>query len=552
MKKIVIIGGVAGGATAAARLRRLDEGAEIIIFEKGEYISFANCGLPYYVGGAVADRRELLKQTPQGFKKRFNVQVRVLSEVVSIDRENKSVRVDNLAAGRTYYESYDKLIIATGALPIIPPIKGAELSRVFTVRSIEDADAVKRFIAESKPKNAAVIGGGYIGMEMAENLKTAGLDVHVVELSDRIIARADADIVRDAENYIEERGLKLHLSGAAQSISEKGRGLSVKLQELEFLVDMVVMAVGVKPDSRLAADAGLVLNDFRGIVTDVHMRTSDPDIYAVGDAVEVTDAVTGQKGYVPLAGPANKEARIAADNICGIPSVYAGAQGSSVIKLFDMTVAATGINEKTARKLNINYDKVFLWLPGHAEYHHGSKNMSIKVIFEKSSGKLLGAQIVGFDGVDKRCDVLATAIRAGMTARDLTRLDLCYSPPYSSAKDPVNMAGYVIENVLNGLVKNIHWHDVAVLPKDGSVLLLDVRTPSEYAAGHIDGFINIPLDVLRSRIPALDKAKTVYSCCHSGTRSYTAARILTQNGFDVYNLSGGYRLYSSIFGKSRG
>jgi len=544
MKKILIIGGVAGGATAAARLRRLDEHVEIIMFERGEHISFANCGLPYHIGGAIVDREDLLLQTPNSFRQRFNVDVRVHSEVLSIDRKTKTVSIKNNITSETYNESYDKLVLSPGGVPITPLIEGVNSERIFTLRNVVDTDRIKGFINKNRPQSAAVIGGGFIGIEMAENLKDAGLDVSIIELSDQVIVPIDIDMACSVHRYLRQNSVSLYLNNGLQKITEQNGRLTLELSNGSLETDMVILAIGVKPESQLAKDAELELNGRGGIIVDKHMRTSDPDIYAVGDAVEVTDFVTGQPVMIPLASPANKQARIAADNICGIPSEYAGTQGSAVIKLFDMTVAATGVNEKTAKRLGMDYDKVFVWHTGHASYYPGTKPMSLKVIFEKESGKILGGQITGFDGVDKRCDVLAVAIRAGMTAADLTRLELCYAPPYSSAKDPVNMAGYVIENLLIGKVKNFHWHDVDNLPRDGSVTLLDVRNLQEVTQGKIDGFINIPLDLLRERMGELDKTKPVYAHCHSGMRSYVAARILTQNGFDVYNLSGGYRLYN--------
>ena len=546
MGKTIIMGGVAGGATAAARLRRLDERAEIIMFERDEHISFANCGLPYHIGGAIADREDLLLQTPESFRQRFNVDVRVQSEVLSIDREAKTVSVKNKHTDETYTESYDKLILSPGGAPIKPPIEGINSERVFTLRNMADVDRIKAFMQATHPGNAVVVGGGFIGIETAENLSEAGLNVSVVELSDQVIAPLDIDMVCDVHNHLRQKGISLYLNNGLQRIVEQNGSLQVLLSSDALETDMVILAIGIKPESQLAKDAGLDINARGGIMVDKHMRTSDPNIYAVGDAVEVTDFVTKQAAMIPLASPANKQARIAADNICGIPSEYSGTQGSVIIKVFDMTAASTGVNEKTARQLGLNYDKLFLWLAGHAGYYPGARPMSMKVIFEKGSGKILGAQIVGFDGVDKRCDVLATAIRAGMTAFDLTRLELCYAPPYSSAKDPVNMAGYAIENVLTGKVKNFHWHEVDALPRDGSVTLLDARNPHEVMRGRIDGFINIPLDNLRERVGELDNSRPVYVHCHSGMRSYIVARILTQNGFDVYNLSGGYRLYSAI------
>jgi len=545
MKKILIVGGVAGGATAAARLRRLDERAEIIIFERGEHISFANCGLPYHIGGAIPDRDDLLLQTPKSFRKRFNVDVRILSEVISIDRGAKAVTVKDLTTGALRAESYDALILSPGGAPVKPKIEGIDSERVFTLRSIADMDRIMSFIKQERPRRAAVIGGGFIGIEMAENLTGAGLEASVVELSDQVIAPLDFEMACDVHGHLRDRGVGLYLKNGLTKITEESGGLTVELTNGSLEADMVILAIGVTPESRLAREAGLAMNARGGIVTDNRMRTSDPDIYAVGDAAETTDFVTGQPAMIPLAGPANKQARTAADNICGIPSEYDGTQGSAVIKVFDMTVASTGVNEKTAKRLGLDYDKIYLWLPGHAGYYPGSEYMSMKVIYKNGSGAILGAQIVGYDGVDKRCDVLATAIRAGMTARDLTKLELCYAPPYSSAKDPVNMAGFMIENVLTGKVKNFHWHDVDGLPRDGSVTLLDARNPGEFSGGSADGFINIPLDSLRERIGELDREKPVYAMCLSGARSYMAARILSQNGFDVLNLSGGYRLYDA-------
>jgi len=546
MSKIVIMGGVAGGATAAARLRRLDEYIEIIMFERGEHISFANCGLPYHIGGIISDREILLLQTPESFQSRFNVDVRVQSEVLSVDCKSKSVTVNNRQTGETYIEGYDKLILAPGSIPIKPPIEGINSQRVFSLRNVADTDQIKAYINKNHPKRAAVVGGGFIGIEMAENLKSAGLDVSIIELSDQVITSLDIDMACDVHHYLQQQGVSLYLNNGLQKITEQNGCLNIKLQNGSLEADMLILAIGVKPESKIAKDAGLNVNKRSGIIVDKHMCTSDPDIYAVGDVIEVTDFAARQPAMIPLAGPANKQARIAADNICGILSEYKGTQGSAVIKIFDMTAASTGMNEKTAKRLNRNYDKVFLWLPGHAGYYPGAKVMSMKVIFEKDSGKILGTQIVGFDGVDKRCDVLAVAIRAGMTAYDLTRLELCYAPPYSSAKDPVNMAGYVIENVLTGKVKNFHWHEVDELPRDGSVILLDVRNPQETMRRCIDGFLNIPLDFLRDRMGELDSSKPVYVHCHSGMRSYIATRILVQSGFDAYNLSGGYRLYNSM------
>lgn len=549
--KVVIVGGVAGGASAAARLRRLDESAEIIMFERGEYISFANCGLPYYIGGEITKKSALTLQTPQSFNARFNVDVRVNSEVTSIDPKAKTVTVRSKDRGE-YTESYDKLILSPGAAPIRPPMEGADNARVFTLRNIPDTIKIREYVEEEFPESAVVVGGGYIGVEMAENLKNAGVAVTIVELADHVIAPLDYDMACDVHRYLKEKGVGLILKNGVQAIKEEGGKLKLTLSDGEIETDMVIMAVGVRPDTALAKEAGLELNKRGAIVVNEHMLTSDPDIYAVGDAVEVTDFVTGEKAYIPLAGPANKQGRIAADNICGIPTTYKNTLGSAVLKIFDMTVATTGVNERAAKAAGLDYDKVYTYSNSHASYYPGSTGMSIKTLYEKGTGKILGAQIVGFDGVDKRCDVLATAIRAGMTAKDLTELELCYAPPFGSAKDPVNFVGYVIENTLAGRVKNFFWDDVAKLPRDGSVTLLDVRTDLERENGqYIEGFIHIPVDELRARAGELDKSKPVYIHCRTGLRSYVACCMLAGMGFDCYNLSGGWRLYESILSETK-
>ena len=546
--RVLIIGGVAGGATAAARLRRLNEHVEIIMFERGEYISFANCGLPYYIGGEITEKSALTLQTPQSFYSRFNVDVRNFSEVTKINANKKSVTVKNVKTGEEYSESYDKLILSMGAEPIKPNIERISSDKIFTLRNIPDTYKIKDFIEQNKPKSAVVVGGGYIGIEMAENLYNAGLDVTIVEMADKVIGPLDYDMACDVHNHIKSKGVKLILGNGVRSISDNGRGLDITLNSGEVSADIMIMAIGVKPETGIAKDAGLELNQRGSIIVNSNMQTSISDIYAVGDAIEVTDFVAKEKAFIPLAGPANKQGRIAADNICGFKSEYKGTQGSAILKVFDMTVATTGINEKTAKSLNLDYEKSFTYSASHASYYPDAVNMSVKVIFEKSTGKILGAQLVGFDGVDKRCDVFATAIRTGMTAYDLTELELCYAPPYSSAKDPVNMAGFVIENILSDKVKLFHWHDMNNIPRDGSVILLDVRTKIEFDNGKMDGFINIPLDELRNRINELDKSKKLYVTCQVGLRGYVACRILSQNGFDCYNLSGGYRLYKSIYG----
>lgn len=541
--KVLIVGGVAGGASAAARLRRLDEKAEIIMFERGEYISFANCGLPYYIGGEINKKSALTLQTPQSFNSRFNVDVRVWNEVTAIDAEKKQVTVHNVQTGEDYTESYDELILSPGAAPLVPKMDGVDDPRVFTLRNIPDTVKIRDYVEEEFPESAVVVGGGYIGVEMAENLKKAGLKVTIVELADHVIAPLDGDMAAEVHRYLRDQGVELMLGKAVQSMEDKGGKLTLHLSEGEIETDMVILSVGVRPDTALAQSAGLELNPKGAIVVNEHMQTSKEHIYAVGDAIEIVDFVTGKKGYVPLAGPANKQGRIAADNICGIKSSYKNTLGSSVLKIFDMTVAMTGVNERTAQAAGLDYDKVYTYSQSHASYYPGGHSISIKTLYEKGTGKILGAQLVGYDGVDKRCDVIATAIRAGMTAYDLTELELCYAPPFGSAKDPVNFVGYVIENTLTGKVKNFFWNDVEKLPRDGSVTLLDVRTPSEREVGHIPGFIHIPLDELRQRAGELPQDKPVYIHCHSGLRSYLACRMLTGLGYDCYNLSGGWRFY---------
>ncbi len=545
-KKILIVGGVAGGATAAARLRRLDEQAEIIMFEKGEYISFANCGLPYYIGGEIREKSALTLQTPESFRGRFQVDVRIFQEVIEIDKEGKSVTVKNTKTGETYTETYDKLILSMGAEAIKPPIQGIESEKVFTLRNIPDTYRIKEYMELNTPQSAVVVGGGYIGMEMAENLQRAGVKVTLVEMQNQVIAPLDYDMAVEVHAYMEKKGVTLMLNNGLQSIAEEEDKLLVTLDKGPLKTDMLIMAIGVKPETAIARKAGITVNERGAIIVSETMQTSQPDIYAVGDAVEVVDFITGQKVVIPLAGPANKQGRIAADHICGLDSKYTGTQGSAILKVFDMTVATTGINEKTAKKLGLDYDKSFTYSASHATYYPGAVNMSIKTLFEKNTGKILGAQVVGFDGADKRCDIFATAIRFGATAYDLTRLELCYAPPFSSAKDPVNMAGYAIENILTGRVKNFHWHDIETLQKEKNVTLLDTRSRMEYQGGTIEGCINIPLDELRNRLSELDKSKKIYITCQIGLRGYIACRILSQNGFDCYNLSGGYRLYNFV------
>ena len=540
--KTIIIGGVAGGASAAARLRRLDEAAEIVLLERGEFVSFANCGLPYYIGGAITQRENLTLQTPESFKARFRIDVRVCHEALKIDPEGRTVTVKNRRTGETYEETYDNLILSPGAEPIKPAIAGIDSDFVFTLRNIPDTLKIKNYIDTAKPKTAVVVGGGYIGVEMAENLAEAGLEVSVVELADHLIASLDFDMAADVHRYIKKKGIRLYLQNGVTAI----RDHTVVLQKGEIPADMVILSVGVRPETALSKACGMQVNARGSIVVDSHMKTSLPHMYAVGDAVEVKDFVTNSPAFIPLAGPANKQGRIAADNIAGYDSAYTGTQGSAILKLFDMTIATTGLSEKSAKAAGIAYDKTYTYSGSHASYYPGASNMSVKVLWDKATHKLLGAQIVGFDGVDKRMDVLATAIRFGAKVTDLASLELCYAPPFGSAKDPVNMAGFVAENVISGKMKQFFWHDVESLPRDGSVTLLDTRTKTETAGGMIDGFIHIPLDSLRENLHRIPKDKPVYVHCHSGLRSYIACRILAGNGYDCYNLAGGWRLYESV------
>lgn len=545
--KVVIVGGVAGGATAAARIRRLDEKAEIVVFERSGFISYANCGLPYYIGDLIVDQEELTLQTPESFFARFRVDMRVRYEVTGIDPDKKTVSVKNLVTGDEFEESYDKLILSPGARPTQPRLPGVGLDRLFTLRTVEDTLRIKEYIDKNHPKSAVLAGGGFIGLELAENFRELGMEVTIVQRPRQLMNPFDADMAAFIHAEMIRHGIKLALGHTVEGFEENEGGVDVLLKDEQPIhADMVVLAIGVTPDTELAKKAGLKLGIKESIVVNDRMETSVPDIYAVGDAVQVRHYVTGKDALISLAGPANKQGRIAADNICGGDSRYAGSQGSSVIKVFNMTAAVTGINETNARKEGLSVDKIILSPMSHAGYYPGGKVMTMKVIFEKETYRLLGAQIVGSEGVDKRIDVLAAAIHAGMTATELKELDLAYAPPYSSAKDPVNMAGFMIENISNGILKQFHLEDVETLPRDGSVTLLDVRTTGEYRCGHIDGFRNIPVDELRERLDELEKEKPVYVVCQSGLRSYIATRILAGHGYNAYNFSGGFRFYDAV------
>ena len=541
--KVVIVGGVAGGATAAARIRRLDEKAEIIIFEKSGFISYANCGLPYFIGDVIKDESLLTLQTPQSFKKRFNIDVKVKHEVIKIIKEDKKVVVKDLESGTIFTENYDKLLLSPGAKPI--KLNFAEGNdKIFTLRNVEDTVRIKEYIESNNTKSVAIVGGGYVGLELAENIKKKGLEVTLIQDSNQVMNNFDEDMAAIIHSKLKKEGIKLLLNSFVTDFKEDDNKVNVIFKNKEELkVDIVIVSIGILPESKLAKEARLELGIKDSIVVNERMETSEKDIYAVGDAVQIKNSVTDKYSLISLAGPANKQGRIAADNICGGNSRYNGGQGSSIIKLFDMTAAITGLNEKNAKALSLEYDKVYLTPMSHAGYYPNGKTMTMKIIFEKQTGRILGAQIIGYDGVDKRIDVLGTAIYGKMTAFDLKDLDLAYSPPYSSAKDPVNMAGFIIENIITNKLKQYYYEDLKNLLNDKSVTLLDTRTVFEYNRGHIDGYINIPVDELRDRINELDKNKPVYVICQSGLRSYIACRILSQNGFDCYNYPGGYGFY---------
>lgn len=544
--KIVIVGGVAGGATAAARIRRLDEKAEILVFERTGYISYANCGLPYYIGDVIQKKADLTLQTPESFWKRFRITMKVQHEVLAIHPEKKTVSVRNLATGETFEEGYDKLLLSPGAKAVVPQLPGVNSKKIFTLRTVEDTFVIKDFVTEHKPRSAVMVGGGFIGVELAENLRQLGLEVTIVQRPSQLLSSFDADMASFIHNQMRKNGIKLALGATVTGFQENVEGISVLLKDGNTVHgDLVVLAIGVTPETSLAKEAGIALGLKDSILVNDRMETSIKDIYAVGDAVQVKHAVTGDDSLIALAGPANKQGRIVADNICGGDSRYLGSQGSSVIKLFDMTAATTGINEKQVRKAGLSIDTVILSPMSHAGYYPGGKIMTMKVVFEKESYRLLGAQIVGYDGVDKRIDVLATAIHAGMKATDLKELDLAYAPPYSSAKDPVNMAGFIIDNISKGS-KQWHLSDLEGLLQNKAVTLLDTRTPKEFSQGHIEGFTNIPVDELRERISEIPVEKPVYVICQSGLRSYIATRILEGYGYEAYNFAGGYRFYEAV------
>jgi len=544
-KKVVIVGGVAGGATTAARLRRLDEQTEIVMIERGEYISFANCGLPYYIGGAIQERDALLVQTVEGMSKKFNMDIRNLSEVTRIDRERKVVEIKNLKTGETYEESYDVLVLSPGASPIKPPIPGInEAEALFTLRNIPDTDKIKAYVDEQQPKKATVIGGGFIGVEMAENLWERGVEVTLVEMADQIMAPIDFELASILHQHLREKGVKLVLEDGVKSFEKNGKVINLNSGK-QIDTDLVILAIGVAPENKLAKEAGLELGLRGAIRVNERLQTADESIYAIGDAIEVKDYINGQATHIPLAWPANRQGRIVADHINGIDSKYHDTLGTSIAKVFDMTVAATGNNEKTLKRLGISYDVVHVHPSSHAGYYPGAFPIALKLIFDRETGRIFGAQAVSYDGADKRIDVLATAIKGGMTIFDLPDLELAYAPPYSSAKDPVNMAGYAAKNIAEGLVETVQWHEINDILADGGYLI-DVREPIERDMGMIEGSVNIPLGELRDRLDEIP-TKEMYVYCQVGLRGYLATRILMQAGFKVRNLDGGYKTYSCVF-----
>lgn len=543
-KKVIIVGGVAGGASAAARLRRLDETAEIVLFERDEYISFANCGLPYYIGETIKDREDLLIQTPESMKSRFNIDVRVNSEVTQLDTDRKIVKVNSKEKG-TYEEDYDYLVLSPGARAIKPNIDGINSDRILTLRNIADTDKIKEAVDKIEVKSVVVIGGGYVGVEMAENLIERGLKVTLVEAAPHILAPFDSDISVLLEKELSEKGIELVLNDGVKSFKHKEDNVTIILNsENVIIANLVILAIGVAPDTNFIKDTDIKLGARGHILVNANMGTSIKDIYAVGDAIEVMDFVNTQNTAIPLAGPANKQGRIAADNIAGLPTSYKGTQGTSIIKIFNLTAASTGNNERTLKRLNIPYKAIFVHPVSHASYYPGAKQITLKLLFNME-GSILGAQAVGEEGVDKRIDVIATVIRLHGTVTDLTELELCYAPPFSSAKDPVNMAGYVAENVIAGRMNVISPEQYLDENKD-SVLLIDVRTVSEFDKGHIEGAINIPVDKLRERMGELNKDREIIEYCQVGLRGYIAARILTQNGYKVKNITGGYKSASTL------
>ncbi|MBN2582057.1 MAG: FAD-dependent oxidoreductase [Planctomycetes bacterium] len=542
--RLIIVGGVAGGASCAARARRLSETAEIVIFERGDHVSFANCGLPYYIGGDITERNRLLVQTAEGLRRRFNIDVRTRTEVLEIDRKTRHVVV-RAADGAEHREPYDRLLLAPGADPLRPPIPGIADPRILTLRNLQDTDRIKNLV-DAGARRALVVGGGYVGLEMVEALRHRGLEVTIVEMADQIMPPLDAEMAELLLRELKGNAVTVHLGNAVKSFAAAPTGVTATLADgTTAEADLVLVGIGVRPEVRLAKEAGLELGSTGGIKVDDHMRTSDPDIFAAGDAVEVTDLVTEQPALVPLAGPANRQGRIAADNLCGRDSSYKGTQGTAIVKLFSLAAGMTGANEKTLRRTKRKFEKVYLHPDSHAGYYPGGAPIAMKVLFDPDDGRLLGAQAVGHDGIDKRIDVLATALRAGMTVYDLEELELCYAPPFGSAKDPVNMAGFIAANVLCGGNRLVQPETVAAR-SEPEALVLDVRSREEYDTGHVENAMLIPVDELRDRLDELPRDKVIHAYCKVGLRAYLAQRILSENGFDARNLTGGFTTYAAV------
>jgi CoA-disulfide reductase len=545
-KKIIIIGGVAGGASTATRLRRLDENAEIIMLERGEFISFANCGLPYYIGGVISSRDALLVQSVEDMTNNFKIDVRVFQEATKIDSERKVLRIKNLKTEEIYEETYDYLVISTGAYPVKPPIKGIdEASNLFTLRNIPDMDRIKEFIDETKPKRATVIGGGFIGLEMAENLHHLGLKIALVEMADQVMAPIDYEMAQIVHQHLEDKDVNLILSDGVKEFKNEGKEIVLSSGKT-LNSDITIFSIGVRPENALAKEAGLKLGERGGISVNQNLKTSDPYIYAIGDAIEVSDFVTKKVTMIPLAGPANKQGRIVADNISGINTTYTGSMGTSVAKVFDLTVGSTGNNEKLLKANNIKYNVIHIHPGSHAGYYPGSSTISMKLLFDIKTQQIFGAQAIGSEGVDKRIDVLATAIRANLKVTDLKDLELSYAPPFSSAKDPVNMLGFISENIINGLVDTVQWHEINDLVENGA-FIIDARDEVEVSLSTIPGTVNIPFPQIRSRLAEIPKNQKIFVFCQSGIRAYNVVRILRQNGFEAYNLDGAYKTYQFIY-----
>jgi len=543
-RKLLIVGGVAGGATAAARARRIDEHADIILIERGAFVSFANCGLPYYIGGVIENRDDLFVTTPEMLRDRYRIDVRTLSAVTAIDRKNRKLAIEEVKTGRCYEESYDYLILSPGAEPVRPPIPGVDLDSVLTLRNIPDSDRIKEILDLEKPDTALVVGGGFIGLEMAENLAGRSVKTTIVEMAEQVMPPLDPEMARIVQAHLAEKGITVKLNTRAESFFRYEQRTAVSTDRGETLeCDLVILSIGVKPENDLARQAGLEIDENGGIRVDAGMRTSDPRIYAIGDAAAVTDLVTGMPTLPLLAGPANKQGRIAADNAMGRRSVFKGTLGSAIVQIFGLSAASTGAGEKTLIRENRPYLTSYTHSGSHAAYYPGAEMMSVKLLFTPGTGRLLGAQIIGGKGVDKRIDVLAAALKGGMTVYDLEELELAYAPPYSSAKDPVNIAGFVASNLLKGDLEIIHWKEIGEMNAEKTVLV-DLRNTEELESeGRIDGAIHIPLETLRTRVAELDRRKTYLLFCAVGLRGYIGYRILVQNGFTVKNLSGGYLTY---------